>query len=96
MSMASAFPRNMGIRQSVRRALLATEAEAIFLGLSAAALRETDPQARQALIDRQYLWGAKADLLDALSDGHLRRAREALACWRCLHRAVHGRKGGRA
>ena len=93
---ASAYPRNTGIRQSVRRALLATEAEAMWHGLSAAAAKQPNAEARQALVDRAYLWGARADLYTALSDGHALRARQMLRTWRCLHRAVRQATGGRA
>lgn len=97
MSFITRIPRRPapGLERSIARAFRAEQADEVCRGLLRWAPL-TDMPTRQKLTDLAYCEGAKADVLRALSDGHYREARAALACWRALHRACHGRRGGRA
>jgi hypothetical protein len=83
--------RGVGLARSIARAHrweIAEQVSRVLLRVAEAA----EPAVRQRITDLAYLEGAKADVLRALLDGHYHDAREALACWRCLHRAIYGRK----
>lgn len=84
--------RGVGLERSIARAYRWEVAERISRGLMRVAQVAEQPAA-QRITDLAYLEGAKADVLRALSDGHYREAREALSCWRSLHRALYGRRG---
>jgi hypothetical protein len=87
--------RAMGLERSIARAFRADQADRVCRSLIRLA-DTAEPPARQRMIDLAYCEGAKADVLRALSDGYYGEARQALACWRALHRACHGRRSGRA
>lgn len=84
--------RGVGLERSIARAHRWEVAERVSKGLLRVA-GTAEPPASQRIIDLAYLEGAKADVLRALSDGHYWEAREALSCWRSLHRAIYGRRG---
>lgn len=84
--------RGVGLERSIARAHRWEIAERVSRGLLRVA-EAAEPSVRQRITDLAYLEGAKADVLRALSDGHYHEAREALACWRCLHRAIYVRRG---
>lgn len=84
--------RGVGLERSIARAHRWEVAERVSKGLLRVAQVAEQPVA-QSVTDLAYLEGAKADVLRALSDGHYMEARDALSCWRALHRALYGRRG---
>lgn len=97
MSFIARIPRRVPppLERNLARRWRAEQADLACRGLLRLA-DTAEPPARQRIIDMGYCEGAKAGLLRALADGDLREARMALRCWRLLHRATYGRKGGRA
>lgn len=81
-----------GFQRTLARERRCDQAELVSRGLLRLASC-AEPPASGRITDLAYLEGAKADVLRALAEGSLREAREALQCWRALHRAIYGRRG---